>query len=245
MFANRRPPLTALTVTYGGSDIAWSNNNNHWRNMRKILASQVMSNTNLKASQSFRTYEVKRAISQVFKTIGEKVDINEIAFNTEVNVVTSMLWGRSKSSEDMLIGDGFREVEFKIIELIGAPNISDFLPVLSLFDLQNRQRDMQKQFEYVDRIFDDIIEKRIKSAVAEDGKKDFVQILLELKDQKDTLASFNITKIKALLMVLFKKKLIILVFSNISYTKIGKFNNTGHLSCRDRHNLNNGGMGDG
>ncbi|KAI3703420.1 hypothetical protein L1987_73476 [Smallanthus sonchifolius] len=43
-FANRCPPLTALTITYGGSDIAWSNNNTHWRNMRKLLVNQVLSN---------------------------------------------------------------------------------------------------------------------------------------------------------------------------------------------------------
>ncbi|KAK1430564.1 hypothetical protein QVD17_13390 [Tagetes erecta] len=165
-----------------------------------------MSNANLKASQSYRTYEVKRTMNQVFGKIGEKVDINEIAFSTEVNVVTSMLWGSSKSSEEIVIGDSFREVDFKIIELLGAPNISDYLPALSWFDLQKRQRDMKKQFDYVDQIFDNIIEKRIKmnsdksDGTIEDGKKDFLQILLELKDQKDTYASFNMIHIKALLM---------------------------------------------
>lgn len=149
-------------------------------------------------------------MNHLYNKIGEKFNINEIAFNTKVNVVTSMLWGSSKSSDDDVIGDGFREVEFKIIELLGAPNISDFLPVLASFDLQKRQRDMKKQFVYVNEIFDNIIQKRIKAnssktegAVEEDGKKDFLQIMLELKDQNADQESFNMIHIKALLMVLF------------------------------------------
>ncbi|XP_076953118.1 cytochrome P450 76C1-like [Bidens hawaiensis] len=203
-FANgRNAPITSSLISYGGSDIVWSNNKK-WRNLRKLLASHVMSNTNLNASQSFRTHEVRKTVNEVYTKIGQSVDINEIAFNTELNVVTSMLWGCSKSN---YIGDGFREVEFKIIELLGAPNISDFLPWLARFDLQKRRRDMERQLEYVDQIFENIIENRIKDnsskldgAVEEDGRKDFLQILLELKDQKDIDTSFDIIPIKALLM---------------------------------------------
>ncbi|KAI3689633.1 hypothetical protein L2E82_47597 [Cichorium intybus] len=209
-FSNRSPPVTALTITYGGNDIVWNNNKTHWRNMRKLLASQVMSSENLQACWSFRTYEVRRLVNEVYSKLGTKININEVAFNTEVNVVTSMLWGHSKSDEgkdSSDIGDGFREVEFKIIELLIAPNISDFLPVLSCLDLQGRQRDMQKNLEYVDKIFDSIIQGRIEAnstkiegEVNEDRRKDFVQMLLELKEQKDTPTSFNITQMKALLM---------------------------------------------
>ncbi|XP_076914967.1 cytochrome P450 76C1-like [Bidens hawaiensis] len=205
-FANRSPPLAVLAVTYGGADIEWSNNNPHWRNMRKLLFSQVLSNANLKATQAFRRHEVRKTVNEVYGMIGTKVDINKIAFETEVNVVTSMLWGCSKSGEgkdSSYIGDGFREVEFKIMELVGAPNISDFIPMLSRFDLQGRVRDMQRQLKFVDDIFENMIESRIKlkgEFIKEDESKDFLQILLELKDQKDAPASFSIIQIKALLM---------------------------------------------
>ncbi|KAI7742158.1 hypothetical protein M8C21_001617 [Ambrosia artemisiifolia] len=203
-FANRSPPVTALTITYGALDIAWSNNNAYWRNMRKLLVSQVLSNANLDACQGFRTNEVRKTISNVYARIGTPVDINEVAFDTELNVVTSMLWGCSSN----ISGDffrGFREVEFKIIELLAAPNISDFIPMLSWFDLQGRNREMQKQRVHLDRILDSIIKDRIETnsrkmegAVKEDGRKDFLQIMLELKDAS---TSFDIVQIKALLFV--------------------------------------------
>nr|GEZ99524.1 cytochrome P450 76C1-like [Tanacetum cinerariifolium] len=95
-----------------------------------------------------------------FGPIGTKIDINEIAFKTEVNVVISMLWGRSKSSEMKdysCFEDEFREVEYKIMALLVAPNISDFLSMLSWSDLQGFKREMKKQFEYLDRILDTIL----------------------------------------------------------------------------------------
>ncbi|KAM0069822.1 putative cytochrome P450 [Helianthus debilis subsp. tardiflorus] len=203
-FANRSPPVAALTITYGALDIAWSNNNAYWRNMRKLLVSQVLSNANLDACQGFRTTEVRKTISNVYARMETPVDVNEIAFDTELNVVTSMLWGRSSISGDFF--DGFREVEYKIIALLTAPNISDFIPMLSWFDLQGRKREMQKQREHLDRILDSIIEDRIETnsrktedAADDDGRKDFLQIMLELKDQKDASTSFDIVQIKALL----------------------------------------------
>ncbi|XP_076914965.1 cytochrome P450 71AU50-like [Bidens hawaiensis] len=172
--------------------------------MRKLLVSQVLSNANLDACQVFRTNEVRKTVSNVYAKLGTAVDINEIAFDTELDVVTSMLWGCSSNSGDFF--QGFRDVEFKIIELLAAPNISDFIPVLSWFDLQGRKREMQKQKEHLDRILDSIIEERIevnsrkiKGAVEEDGRKDFLQIMLELKDQKDGSVSLDIVEIKALL----------------------------------------------
>nr|GFA10349.1 cytochrome P450 76C1-like [Tanacetum cinerariifolium]GFA40326.1 cytochrome P450 76C1-like [Tanacetum cinerariifolium]GFA40352.1 cytochrome P450 76C1-like [Tanacetum cinerariifolium] len=211
-FANRAPPITALEANYGGVDVLWSNNNAHWRNMQKLLVNQVLSSTNLTACQSYRTHEVRKTVNQVYNKIGKKIDINEIAFKTEVNVVTSMLWGRSKSSEMKdysRFEDEFREVEFKIMALLAAPNISDFLPMLSWFDLQGLKREMKKQFEYLDRIFDTIIKERIEETsskikgidvIEEDGKKDFLQICLELKDRKDCPKSFSMDHVKALLL---------------------------------------------
>nr|GFC41508.1 cytochrome P450 76C1-like [Tanacetum cinerariifolium] len=107
----------------------------------------------------FRTDEVRKTVGNVYAKMGEKVDINEIAFETELNVVTKMLWGRNESGDRL---EGFREVEFKMIELLGAPNISDLIPMLSWFDLQGRQREMQKQHEHLDRIFDNIIKARME-----------------------------------------------------------------------------------
>ncbi|KVH91909.1 cytochrome P450 [Cynara cardunculus var. scolymus] len=62
--------------------------------MRRLLVSQVLSNTNIDASRVLRTREVRKTVKDVYGRIGTKIDINKVAFDTEMKVVTSMLWGR-------------------------------------------------------------------------------------------------------------------------------------------------------
>ncbi|KAI3691677.1 hypothetical protein L6452_31479 [Arctium lappa] len=203
-FSNRDAPLTALTITYGGLDVAFSSQK-HWRDMRKILVSRVLSNANLDASRSFRTNGVRKTVKDVYGRIGTEININKIAYDTEINVVTNMLWGCSQGKNDddssSQVGDGFQEIAYKIMELLAAPNISDFIPMLSRFDLQGRQRDMKKLKEHIDRIFEKVIRERIDAnsrKMEKDERKDFLQILLDEKD--DPTSSIDINQIKALLV---------------------------------------------
>ncbi|GKB38942.1 putative cytochrome P450 [Tanacetum coccineum] len=208
-FANRSPTLTALAISYGGYNIVWSNKM-YWRNLRKLLVSQFLSSTNLNECQRFRKYEVRKMVTEVYSKIGTKIGIKKTVFNTQVNVVTSMLWGLTKSGEEKDLSyteNGFRDIVFKIIELLGEPNISDFIPLLSGLDVQGKQRQMQKQRENLDNIFDSIIKRRIEAisketegSVEEDRRKDFLSMLLDPNEHQDATMPLNIDQIKALLI---------------------------------------------
>ncbi|KAI3712593.1 hypothetical protein L1987_71153 [Smallanthus sonchifolius] len=111
-----------------------------------------------------------------------------------------------KEEKDRQLGLEFQTVAWNIVEIFGRPNFSDFFPVLAWFDLQRVERDMKKQLQKMDQIFESVIEDRIKSnaekshgARDDEGKKDFLQILLDLRNQEDA-TSLNITIIKALLL---------------------------------------------
>ncbi|CAH1415618.1 unnamed protein product [Lactuca virosa] len=201
IFANRDPPVAGLVVSYGGKDIVWSNNNSYWRNLRKVFVHEVLSNKNLEATQSFRRGGVRKTIKQVYETMGTEVDIGGIVFFTSLGVITSMIWGKSlvEDEKNSDVGVGLREVISKIVQLLGAPNVSDFFPMLTKFDLQGVQREMKRQWKTMDRILERIIEERLSIKKDEAGRKDFLQILLELK-QQNTASAFTMTEIKALLM---------------------------------------------
>ncbi|CAH1452740.1 unnamed protein product [Lactuca virosa] len=66
IFANRNPSIAALTISYGGIYVVWSDNNSYWRNLRKIFAHKVLNNKNLEACR--------------------------LLFSTEANVLASMVW---------------------------------------------------------------------------------------------------------------------------------------------------------
>ncbi|CAI9270855.1 unnamed protein product [Lactuca saligna] len=209
IFANRDPPVAALILSYGGKDITWSDNNPYWRNMRKVFVHEVLSNKNLEASGSFRRAGVRKTIKHVYERMGTEVDFGGIAFSTSLTVISSMVWGKSVDEEEESsdnLWDGFREVMSGVMDIVGEANVSDFFPVLTRFDLQGVQRKMKLQFEKFDAILQRIIDERMsikpQESTEQHGRKDFVQILLELK-QQNTESSFSLTQIKAFLVDFF------------------------------------------
>ncbi|KAJ0941949.1 putative cytochrome P450 [Helianthus annuus] len=119
-----------------------------------------------------------------------------------------MVWDDTsyKGEKGAHLGAELQMITSNIVKILGQPNLSDFFPSLARFDLQGVERNMKKQLEKLEQIFASIIEDRIKSnsemsddGIGDEGKKDFLQILLDLKDQQD----LNNTQVKALLLVRF------------------------------------------
>nr|POE70695.1 costunolide synthase [Quercus suber] len=102
------------------------------------------------------------------------------------------------------LGADFREVVLGMTELLGKPNISDFYPGLARFDLQGIRKKMDGLARRFDRIFDVMIDQRLKidqeGGSRESGSKDFLQFLLKLKDEGDSNTPLTMIHLKALLM---------------------------------------------
>ncbi|KAI7752706.1 hypothetical protein M8C21_028656 [Ambrosia artemisiifolia] len=204
-FSNRDQTVAALVVSNGGQDIAFSNNNPNWRKLRKIFAYEMLSNKNLEASRFYRIEEVRKTVKNVFEKIGTNVNIRQIVFATETRVLTRTIW-ESKGVKDENLGDEIDMVSSNIFNLLGQGNMSDFFPILAPFDLQRIARDMKKQRDKLDQLFTRIIEDRIESnlkkskdEVSQEGKKDFLQVLLDYKDEKEA-TPLSMTQMKALLL---------------------------------------------
>ena len=207
IFANRDPTVAASVITYGGMDIAWSPYGKYWLNIRKFFVKEMLSNNILGRSYAHRMYEVRKTITNVYNKIGTAVNIGKLAFQTEFNVMTRSLWGNTIEGQE----DRFWELSNEVMRLLGKPNISDFFPVLARFDIQGVERETKKVFHFVDQIFDQIIEQRTKQDSAKEKtafninnreEKDFLQFLLDFKEQEASGNPITLTQIKAILMVI-------------------------------------------
>ncbi|KAM0046593.1 putative cytochrome P450 [Helianthus debilis subsp. tardiflorus] len=215
-FANRDPHTAGLATSYNANDVAWAPNNADRRNLRKVLVHEVLSNVNLDASHSYRRDEVRKTVKNVYDRIGTPVDINEISFSTVLETLTGIVWGKGlvEGSKYSNLSDEIRKVVSSIVEIAEGLNISDFFPALARFDFQGVKRKMDDQMKQFDRIFETTIEERTlqnkrvsltdktEEQIKQEGKKDFLQILLELKDQK-TGPSITMTQLKALVVDIF------------------------------------------
>nr|GME00444.1 angelicin synthase-like [Ipomoea batatas] len=205
VFANHDPPIAAIVGTYGCRDIAFAPSGTYWRDIRKMLSS-----ANLRACYEHRREEVRKAIRVVRSRIGEPVNIGELASSTELNVVARMIWGSTLGSDEEKnekIGGVFRELMGKFVDTFAEPNISDFFPWLARFDLQGIEAKMEGMRNAVDNILEPIIKEGVRVVSEKSGsvsngdeKKDFLQILLELKERDDAGRSLDFQAIKAMLL---------------------------------------------
>nr|QNS29991.1 cytochrome P450 [Nothapodytes nimmoniana] len=209
-FANRDVPAAGIEATYGGCDIVWTPYGPEWRMLRKVCVREMLSNATLDSVYSLRRRELRKTVKYFHSLAGSPINLGEQMFLTILNVITNMLWGCTvEGQERASLGAEFRQVITEITELLGKPNLSDFYPGLARFDLQGIKKKMKGLVKRFDGIFEMMIDQRLKmdekrgSKEGEKGKgsKDFLQYLLQLKDEGgDSKTPFTITHLKALLM---------------------------------------------
>ncbi|KAL3499505.1 hypothetical protein ACH5RR_038598 [Cinchona calisaya] len=201
-FANRDVPAAAREATYGGKDIAWTPYGTEWRMLRKVCVREMLSNTTLDSVYALRQKELRQTIKFLYGQAGKPVNVGEQMFLTVLNVITNMLWGGTvKGEERASLGAEFRQVVNEMTGCLGMINISDLYPGLARYDLQGVQKKTRILAGRFDKIFERMIDQRMKG-VGDDGKesKDFLQFLLQLKDEGDAKTPLTMTHIKALLM---------------------------------------------
>ncbi|KAL0373064.1 UNVERIFIED_CONTAM: Labd-13Z-ene-9,15,16-triol synthase, chloroplastic [Sesamum calycinum] len=132
-----------------------------------------------------------KVVRDVNLKLGKLIEIGELVFLTELNVILSLLWGGTIDEEKRdKLGAQFRDKMLKLVDLLGKPNVSDFFPVLAKFDVQGIEKETRALMPSVEEILDTVIDERMKMMAAEGGElaaekgKDFLGILLELKEQK-------------------------------------------------------------
>lgn len=115
-----------------------------------------------------------------------------------------MVWGGKIGAERRdKMSAGLLPVVAELLDLLVKPNISDFFPVLARFDFQGIAKAMTAQLQKIEAMTKDAVEERIKNpdaGVEEDGRKDFMQTLVELMQEESYKSSLGIKQIKAMLV---------------------------------------------
>ncbi|KAI3940025.1 hypothetical protein MKW98_029801 [Papaver atlanticum] len=206
IFANRDAPVAALVASYGGVDIGWSASNSEWRKLRKVFAHEMLSNKSLDLSYGLRREEMRKTVTDIHRRkIDTPINFGEEVFIIILNMIMGMLWGGTLQGEERSkVGAEFQKVIGELVKLIGRTNVSDVFPALKIFDIQGIEREAKVLCLWLDRIMDSVIDQRVKlndtdqTCQSKESKKDFLQLLLELMEQKDAKTQITKTQLKAL-----------------------------------------------
>ncbi|KAK9039807.1 hypothetical protein V6N11_014995 [Hibiscus sabdariffa] len=194
IFANRDTPAAAILGMFGGVSIVWRPNGPDFIRLRKLLLHEVLSKSRLDASCELRRREVRQMMKELHRKTGSSVNLSEQVALTTVKVMITTLWGgSSERSIDLIeLKKGLEE----FVRVVGAPNVSDFLPVLAPFDLQGLESKSKKLLSWFYGIFESEIMNRLRTEddgnnISDPISKDFLQQLLELNRRADDKISIS------------------------------------------------------
>ncbi|MCD7472082.1 hypothetical protein HAX54_013017 [Datura stramonium] len=192
VFANRPACLYGEYLGYNNSMLFLANYGPYWRNMRKMVIQEVLSNSRLEKLKQIRLSKVQSSINQLYSRVqnGENSIVNLTDWLEELTfgLIMKMIAGKNYQSG----GEGDEEVErFKEAFRNFLTLSMEFvlwdafpIPLFKWVDFQGHVKSMKKTFKDIDSIFQKWLEEHIKQretlteANGAGNERDFMDVML-------------------------------------------------------------------
>ncbi|KAJ8640705.1 hypothetical protein MRB53_017399 [Persea americana] len=182
----------------------------HWRNLRRIAATEVLSSNRVNMFSSVRSDEIQTLVKDLFRDsdLGKAVELKRKFSELALNVMMRMIAGKRYYGEtvvDLEEAGRFREIVEESLALSGASNLLDFLPVLRWIGFKGVEKRMIGLVKERDLLLQGLIdEHRKKKGVFSESdvdgvetrgkKKTLINLLLSLRETEPEYYSDNIIK---------------------------------------------------
>ncbi|XP_049402812.1 cytochrome P450 71AU50-like isoform X1 [Solanum stenotomum] len=199
-FANRPYNAAAQYIAYDHRDIVFGKYGPHWRNMRKLCKMKLLSNIKINSFRSMRKQELGIFVNFLKQAASNRVEVDLSADLASLNVDMSclMVFGK-KYMEEEFDERGFKNIFYEVSFLVASPNIAEFFPFLSVFDLQGfiaRMKDLAKIF---DEFFEKVIDEHVQSKV-QNQAKDMVDTMMTIMQSGEAEFKIDRRDVKAVLL---------------------------------------------
>nr|QNS29952.1 cytochrome P450 [Nothapodytes nimmoniana] len=186
VFASRPRVQAAEYLAYGSSGIGFTEYGPYWRNVRKLVSIELLSNRTIESFAEVRRQEVGLLVNSIKEVAvsNQVVDLTEIVAALIENISYIMVFGRCKDDRFDL-----KDIVRKAFVLIGVFNLADYLPFLKPFDLQGLTRQLKATSKALDEVMEVIITEHEEEQHAQSGNdhqiqqhhhKDFIHLMLSL-----------------------------------------------------------------
>ncbi|KAK6938615.1 Cytochrome P450 [Dillenia turbinata] len=140
VFANRPRLLAGKILGSNYTNLIWSPHGDHWKNLQKISAVEILSSYRIQTLSSVRSEEARLLIRRLMKeskSNDQTVDVGSAFFEFTMNATMKMISGKrfyGEEVEDSEEARTFREVVKETIEVGLASKLGDFLPLVGWID---------------------------------------------------------------------------------------------------------------
>ncbi|XP_058081614.1 cytochrome P450 81Q32-like [Magnolia sinica] len=213
IFANRPRLLAGKHFGNHYSGLGWASYGPHWRNLRRIATVEILASNRIQMFSAVRIHEVRSLVKDLFrdsesgKSVVElKLRFAELTFNVMMGMIAGKRY-YGKNVVDLEEARKFYEITSEGSRLIGAPNFSDFVPVLGWMDFGGVEKRMMRLVRRRDEFLQTLIDehRRRKKKVdfsssmevevqIEKNNKTFIDVLFSLQETEPDYYTDQIIK---------------------------------------------------
>ena len=206
VFANRARTTAVDIFLNGSTDLAFAPYGEYWRQVKKICVQELLSPDRVQSFQFLREEEVDIMIKKIQCSCqeGKQVNISEMLLTVSNNIVFRTVIGQRNEGEDGKRRYG--ELWMRVMEEFACFSFRDYFPFLGWLDvLTGITSILKRTFKDIDALFELVIKEHKDKMLTTDGgqsnKENFVEILLQLKEDGMLDFDLNQDSIKAILLV--------------------------------------------
>ncbi|CAO2189940.1 unnamed protein product [Urochloa humidicola] len=203
VFASRYDSAVAGILFYGPSDPAFCPYGEHWRQVKKIATTHLLTAKKVRSYRHAREREVRLVLDKVREAAKTRtvIDLTEMLNEFSNDIISHAVAGSYPRDERTNVL--FRELTEANSTLLGGFNVDDYFPALAKLGIVKKMMcaESHKVNKRWDELLDRLIDAHESSPASERGEEsDFIDILLSLKEE------YNLTRdhIKAQLVVIFQ-----------------------------------------
>ncbi|KAL1201468.1 Cytochrome P450 84A4 [Cardamine amara subsp. amara] len=207
VFSNRPTTIAIRYLTYGGSDLAFSNYGPFWRRMRKLYVMMLFSR---KRAESWVSVDeqIHKSVRFVAVNVGKPLNVCKLAFSLTRDITFQAAFGSSSSTSDEVRLEEFLEIIQEFSKLFGEFNVADYVPSwLSWFDPQGINERVKKARKSLDGFIESVIDDHLHKKKGDqniDEESDMVDQLLSFYKEEgkvnNSVTKINLDNIKGIIM---------------------------------------------
>nr|ABC69398.1 CYP71D5v3 [Nicotiana tabacum] len=204
-FATRPRFMSSDIVFYKSRDISFAPFGDYWRQMRKILTQELLSNKMLKSYSLIRKDELSKLLSSIRLETGSAVNINEKLLWFTSCMTCRLAFGKICNDRDELI-----MLIREILTLSGGFDVGDLFPSWKLLhNMSNMKARLTNVHHKYDLVMENIINEHQENHAAgikgnnEFGGEDMIDALLRAKENNELQFPIENDNMKAVILDLF------------------------------------------
>ncbi|KAL6659449.1 hypothetical protein ACP70R_003489 [Stipagrostis hirtigluma subsp. patula] len=204
VFASRTYSAITDILFYGSSDVAFSPYGEHWRQVRKIATTHLLTNRKVRSYRHAREQEVRLVMAKIREAAeaGTAMNLTDLLNSFANDIVCHAVSGKFFREEGR--NKLFQELVESNTSLLGGFNLVDYFPIFARQDIVRKI--LCYKAHKVNKIWDNLLNKLIddhasKPELLRHGEEsDFIDVLLSIQHE------YKLTRdhIKAQLVVMLQ-----------------------------------------